>query len=728
MANYDSLFDEAGKQFNVDPALLKSMMLKESSGNPTAVSPKGATGLMQLMPGTAQEMGVSDLTDPRQNIFGGAKYMSGLLDKYGDVKTALAAYNAGPGAVDKHGGIPPYPETQNYVKTISQRYQGTQMASQDNNDAFSQYFGDKKSAPVQQKGDAFDQYFGDSQPVQQVAQASSQEQSPPLNLGDIRGTSATEQQPVQIPSSQQGDASFGGRFLTGLADPFHGGAQLLAHALPTGVVNSVNQFAERLGEIPLIGAPLKAIGIANPQTPQQLDQMIAQRESALQEARKAAGQEGIDWARGLGNVVSTAPIALAAPYGSTLARGIASGALTSAGTSALMPVTEGDYGTEKTKQVTQNALLGGALGGAGNAVAKVISPNVRPQVQTLMNEGVTPTPGQILGGRVQATEEKLTSVPLVGDMIKNAQSRALDQFQQAAYKRALAPIGEKVTEKPGYAAIAEISDKLGSAYNNLLPKLQFKADQPFLNDLSTISQMAMNLPPQQANRFQQIFRDYVFNKMTPQGNMSGTTLKAVESDLGTMAKAYQKSSATDDRLLGDAFESVQKAIRDNLTRSNPEYAKELSNINTGYANYVRLRQAAGGQGAAEGIFTPKQLNAAVRGTDQSVAKGDFARGKALMQDLSSSGVNVLSQAYPDSGTAGRSMIGALLAGGAAVAKPELLAGAALASAPYTSLGQKLAAAALTQRPAGAQGLAEGLRRITPAVTLGAPAFIPNRSN
>lgn len=197
MANYDSLFDEAGKQFNVDPALLKSMMLKESSGDPTAVSPKGATGLMQLMPGTAQDLGVTDRTDPRQNIFGGAKYMSGLLDKYKDVPTALAAYNAGPGAVDKHGGIPPYPETQNYVKTISQRYQGNQMASQDNNDAFSQYFGDKKSAPVQQKGDAFDQYFGESQPVQQIAQASSQEQSPPLNLGEIRGTSATVQQPEQ---------------------------------------------------------------------------------------------------------------------------------------------------------------------------------------------------------------------------------------------------------------------------------------------------------------------------------------------------------------------------------------------------------------------------------------------------------------------------------------------------------------------------------------------------
>jgi hypothetical protein len=129
MADYSALLDEAGRTYNVDPKLLSLMLTRESSGAPGAVSPKGATGLMQLMPATAKAMGVTDITDPRQNIMGGAKYMSQLLDKYGDVKTALAAYNAGPGAVDKAGGIPNFPETQKYSSTISNQYQGAAPAN-----------------------------------------------------------------------------------------------------------------------------------------------------------------------------------------------------------------------------------------------------------------------------------------------------------------------------------------------------------------------------------------------------------------------------------------------------------------------------------------------------------------------------------------------------------------------------------------------------------------------
>lgn len=129
MADYSALLDEAGRTYNVDPKLLGLMLNRESSGVPGAVSPKGATGLMQLMPATAKELGVTDITDPRQNIMGGAKYMSQLLDKFGDVNTALAAYNAGPGAVGKAGGMPAFPETQKYVSAISNQYQGAPAAN-----------------------------------------------------------------------------------------------------------------------------------------------------------------------------------------------------------------------------------------------------------------------------------------------------------------------------------------------------------------------------------------------------------------------------------------------------------------------------------------------------------------------------------------------------------------------------------------------------------------------
>jgi soluble lytic murein transglycosylase-like protein len=109
----------AAKKHGIDPALLAGLVKQESGFNPNAGSPAGARGLTQLMPGTAAGLGVANVLDPVQNLDGGAKYLRQQLDAFGgDVTRALAAYNAGPGAVQRYGGVPPYAETQNYVRIV----------------------------------------------------------------------------------------------------------------------------------------------------------------------------------------------------------------------------------------------------------------------------------------------------------------------------------------------------------------------------------------------------------------------------------------------------------------------------------------------------------------------------------------------------------------------------------------------------------------------------------
>jgi len=116
---YDPMIEKTASNYGVDTALVKAVVHAESSFNPAAVSHKGATGLMQLMPGTAQRYGVNNLTDPNQNVDGGVRYLRDLLQMFrNDTQLAVAAYNAGENAVIRHRGIPPYDETQNYVRKV----------------------------------------------------------------------------------------------------------------------------------------------------------------------------------------------------------------------------------------------------------------------------------------------------------------------------------------------------------------------------------------------------------------------------------------------------------------------------------------------------------------------------------------------------------------------------------------------------------------------------------
>lgn len=273
--NYDDLLEEAGRTHNVDPSLLRLVMTQESAGNSGAVSPKGARGLMQLMPATAREMGVTDINDPRQNIMGGARYLAQQLDKYGDIELALAAYNAGPGAVDRAGGVPNYPETQNYVRKIASRYQGATPTVPQT---------DQPSS-----GGAFQNRFGAL-----IAEGGSQQQASPASAFQQRFGAMLADDPASTPTAESVASTPSETAIAdtpGLAAQIGGAGLRVANALGRGISDVLDAPSEWLAggaeKVGLTGA-LNKLGVPMPTYEQQVELNRQSRE----DYEKRAGDSG----------------------------------------------------------------------------------------------------------------------------------------------------------------------------------------------------------------------------------------------------------------------------------------------------------------------------------------------------------------------------------------------------------------------------------------------------
>lgn len=440
-----------------------------------------------------------------------------------------------------------------------------------------------------------------------------------------------------------------------------------------------------------------------------------QKSEAAKDAPYAALQQErpISTAVGEGATLAAAP--MMRPFaGAGAAAQIGNAAVSNAAPALL------SYGTAKDK--VTDALVAGTLGAGATAAvrgaSRVISPNVSPELKTLFDAGVTPTPGQVLGGAAKRVEDKLTSAPILGDAIANARGRVNEEFNKAALNRGLSKIGEKVDEV-GREGVELAGQKIGDAYDALLPKLSVKVDQPFAAELQKISGMAQNLPGPQLEQFNSIVGKNLAGRFAPNGGMAGETLKEAESTLGYYARQYKGAANPDQRMLGDAIQEVQNSLRGLVSRSNPQYADELKAINTAFANQVRVEGAAARLGSKNGIFTPEGLVGAVKAADRSSRKNQFAKGNALMQDLSDAGVDVLGRGVPDSGTAGRlGLVAALMnptgAAGAA-------AGAVGGSALYTEPAQKVIAAILAKRPDLAIQLGQQVNKAAPRLGMAAGA-------
>lgn len=388
-------------------------------------------------------------------------------------------------------------------------------------------------------------------------------------------------------------------------------------------------------------------------------------------------------------------------------------ALLGGGGAVLRAANMGGRTAQVANALTRGSELTNPINMLTRPAAAMISPTVDPGVRALMAEGVTPTTGQILGGGYKRFEEGLTSIPVIGDYIKSAQARAVEQLSTAAFNRALKPIGASLPSgTTGREAVQFVSDKLDDAYGKLLPKMTVVQDTPFQTEIANLRNMVDSGAINQASKdfFNKWIDGNVLNKFQGQGAVTGQTLKQVQSDLRETISRLGASTDADQRLIGDALKEAQDQVRQLVARNNPQFSKELKAIDTGYANFKRVEKAASLTGAEEGVFSPAQLQSAVRAMDRSKDKSQFATGQALMQDLSETGKSVLGNKLPDSGTPYRSLAALIASGGAAGAGYPVIAGGMLAGpALYSPLGQRLAAAALTARPAGAAAVANQLR-------------------
>ena len=501
------------------------------------------------------------------------------------------------------------------------------------------------------------------------------------------------------------------RVIKGVRDPIDGGAQLLTNALPSGVVEAGNRFNNWLADKTGLVGRLPEGGV---------DQQVKEQEAAYQAAR--GPDAGFDGYRVLGNVLSPANLAIAsrAPLAASLAGRVGVGAVTGGASAALNPTMGDDFWTEKAKQVGIGAGFGGAMPMVTGAMGRLISPraSTNADVQLLREAGVQPTIGQTLGGAANRAEEKAMSLPIVGDAITAARERAREQFNRAAINRAVQPIGGQVDEV-GQAGIQKAGDLLGKSYDDAIANVKaVKFDAQFAQDLGQLRSMVQNLPPDLARRFNATIDDNLAPKISGNGSMLGATYKQLDSKIGQEAAKFGKSSDPFQQDLGDAYKQLQALLKQQAAKSSPEFAKAMKAADAGWANLVRIEGAGKAAQNAEGVFTPAQLNSAIRQADKSVRGRSVARGTALMQDLGNAGQQVLGNKVPNSGTADRLMLGG--AGlGAYFVDPLIPAGLLSGAALYTQPAQSLLRAAVANRPESAQAVSNSLLQASPRLLPGA---------
>lgn len=417
-------------------------------------------------------------------------------------------------------------------------------------------------------------------------------------------------------------------------------------------------------------------------------------------ARFAPDQRPISGAlaRALGQAAVVMPMAAVGAPATGMLGAAAQGALGGAAAGALTPVYGGDdFAQQKLGQLGSGAALGAALGPAANAIGRVLSPNSSAAVQTLTSEGVSPTIGQTLGGFWKTLEDKLTSVPLVGDAIKSGQSRGLDQFNNAIYNRVLAPLGQTYNGPVGQPALDSLKKTISTAYDQTLAKMVPTPLTTTFNDGVDNIRSMLAARPDALKAFDSAVNSDLWPRFTQANTLTPSELKAADSALGSTARDYFNRGDADQLAAARALSQVQRGLRQMAAEANPEQAPVLRAVDNGFAQLAQLQNAAKSVKVArnEGVVTPADYLRGIKSGDTSARDTVFSSGNAMNQDLAQAADKVLSSKYPDSGSVGRGLAAAALGGAFA---PKALALGAAGAIPYMPYVQGALSAILSRRP------------------------------
>lgn len=418
------------------------------------------------------------------------------------------------------------------------------------------------------------------------------------------------------------------------------------------------------------------------------------------------------------------PVSHSLPGPTSLGGAVAQGAGLGAAYGAGGAVGDSKDMGDALKQTATGAATGGIAGTAAYGLGKLLQGATRSApAQLLHDEGVPLTPGQSLGGTAQTLEDASTHIPMMGNAIKSRQGDSIVGFNVAGYNRALEPLGIKYASGApvGNEGLEKVGDIIGKAYDNAYNGAQVTQSPQLTADLgSAISDAGHVLPSSRVSQIQDNIDRFIISKFQG-GQLSNDDLQYAKNWFSEQSRVGPTASK-DEQAIGKAYGAVVDAIKDEIGANDPSRKSLLDAADTSFMRFVKLGQAASqnASSAKGGLITPSQLGAALRSTDNSTRRMNFATGTAPMQDLAQAGQQVLPSTVPDSGTAVRGLADlALLGGGGHFVAPEAVLPAlgtiGGGTALYSKPGQKLAEALLFGAPGARRAMAAIPKTMLPGI-------------